>query len=79
MAAEVIAAAGAAVTVFEQMPSVGRKLILAGRGGLNITHSEGFDHFLARYGNRRAQLSFISTSRSSTYCVLISEEDGQCG
>ncbi|MGY8993206.1 MAG: TIGR03862 family flavoprotein, partial [Rhodospirillales bacterium] len=52
MAAEVIAGAGAGVvvTVFERMPSVGRKLLMAGRGGLNITHSEPFDNFLKNYG-----------------------------
>ena len=50
MAAEVMAEAGVAVTVFERMPSVGRKLLMAGRGGLNITHSEAPAPFLARYG-----------------------------
>ena len=50
MAAEVMARAGLAVTVFERMPSVARKLLMAGRGGLNITHSEAHDRLLARYG-----------------------------
>src|SRR5262245_52598349 len=50
MAAEVAAATGARVTVYERMPSVGRKFLLAGRGGLNLTHSEEFDRFLSRYG-----------------------------
>jgi uncharacterized flavoprotein (TIGR03862 family) len=50
MAAEVLATAGVAVTVFEHMPSVGRKLLLAGRSGLNLTHSEPIDDLLARYG-----------------------------
>ncbi len=53
MAAEVIAAAGPQaprVRVFERMPSVARKLLMAGRGGLNITHSEALPAFLARYG-----------------------------
>jgi uncharacterized flavoprotein (TIGR03862 family) len=50
MAAEVLADAGVAVTVYEQMPSVGRKFLLAGRGGLNLTHSERFETFLSRYG-----------------------------
>jgi uncharacterized flavoprotein (TIGR03862 family) len=50
MAAETLAAAGLSVTVYEHMPSVGRKLLLAGRAGLNITHSEPIDHLLARYG-----------------------------
>ena len=50
MAAEVLAAHGASVTVYDRMPSVGRKFLLAGRGGLNLTHSEDLDRFLARYG-----------------------------
>ena len=50
MAAEVMALAGLAVTVFERMPSLGRKLLMAGRGGLNLTHSEPLDAFRARYG-----------------------------
>jgi len=49
-AAETLAAAGHAVTVYDRMPSVGRKLLMAGRGGLNLTHSEDFDTFAARYG-----------------------------
>lgn len=49
-AAETLAAAGCAVTVYDRMPSVGRKLLMAGRGGLNLTHSEGLDVFAARYG-----------------------------
>lgn len=50
MAAEVIAGAGIAVTVLDRMPSVGRKLLMAGRGGLNLTHSEPLDRFAERYG-----------------------------
>jgi len=50
IAAEVLARAGAAVTVYDQMPSVGRKFLLAGRGGLNLTHSEELPKFIARYG-----------------------------
>ena len=50
MAAELLADAGLAVTVYEHMPSVGRKLLLAGRSGLNITHSEPIDDLLRRYG-----------------------------
>jgi uncharacterized flavoprotein (TIGR03862 family) len=50
MAAEMVAQGGVAVTLFEKMPSVGRKLLMAGRGGLNITHSEPADRFPARYG-----------------------------
>jgi uncharacterized flavoprotein (TIGR03862 family) len=56
MAAEALAEAGAAVDVYDAMPSVGRKFLLAGKGGLNLTHSEPFDAFVARYGDRRAQV-----------------------
>jgi uncharacterized flavoprotein (TIGR03862 family) len=49
MAAEVLAQGGAAVTVFDAMPSAGRKFLIAGRGGLNLTHSEPLPAFLARY------------------------------
>lgn len=57
MAAETLAAAGFQVTVFDAMPSLGRKFLLAGRGGLNLTHSEAQEAFLGRYGTRRAQLA----------------------
>jgi len=50
MAAEVLAQGGARVTVYDRMPSVGRKFLLAGRGGLNLTHSEDIGPFLLRYG-----------------------------
>jgi uncharacterized flavoprotein (TIGR03862 family) len=56
MAAEVLAAGGAEVDLYDAMPSVGRKFLLAGKGGLNLTHSEGFEPFLGRYGARRTQL-----------------------
>jgi len=49
MAAERLAQAGLRVTVHERMPSVGRKLLMAGRGGLNLTHSEPLEAFLDRY------------------------------
>jgi uncharacterized flavoprotein (TIGR03862 family) len=50
MAAEVMALGGAGVTIYDAMPSVGRKFLMAGRGGLNLTHSEELPKFLARYG-----------------------------
>jgi len=56
MAAEVLAAAGVEVDVYDAMPSAGRKFLLAGKGGLNLTHSEPFDAFASRYGARRAQV-----------------------
>jgi uncharacterized flavoprotein (TIGR03862 family) len=52
MAAEVLAAGGAQVDVFDAMPSAGRKFLLAGKGGLNLTHSEPLPAFVARYGER---------------------------
>jgi len=51
-----MSAAGLHVDVFDAMPSVGRKFLLAGRGGLNLTHSEAPELFLSRYGARRAQV-----------------------
>jgi hypothetical protein len=56
MAAEVLARGGIAVTVFERMASPARKLLLAGRGGLNLTHSETLGAFLGRYGAARPWL-----------------------
>jgi uncharacterized flavoprotein (TIGR03862 family) len=56
MAAEVLSAQGAQVRLYDAMPSVGRKFLLAGRGGLNLTHSEPFDIFLSRFGERSAHL-----------------------
>ena len=52
MAAEMLASEGVAVDLFDAMPSVGRKFLLAGRGGLNLTHSESFEPFVSRYGDR---------------------------
>ncbi|HSW20455.1 MAG TPA: TIGR03862 family flavoprotein [Ramlibacter sp.] len=60
-AAEVLAAAGATVQVFDAMPSAGRKFLLAGRGGLNLTHSEPLEPFLQRF--RPAQLRLDSAVR----------------
>jgi uncharacterized flavoprotein (TIGR03862 family) len=62
MAAEVLARARVAVTLYEQMPSVGRKLLMAGRGGLNLTHAEPLPIFLSRYGAARAWLEPIITA-----------------
>lgn len=50
MAAEVLSAAGVCVRLYDRMPSLGRKFLMAGRGGLNLTHSEDFEQFVARYG-----------------------------
>jgi len=56
IAAETLARAGVAVTVYDQMPSLGRKLLMAGRGGLNLTHSEPLADFLKRYGDADERL-----------------------
>ncbi|XHS78296.1 TIGR03862 family flavoprotein [Burkholderiaceae bacterium UC74_6] len=56
MAAEVLSGAGVAVDLYDAMPSVGRKFLLAGKGGLNLTHSEEFAPFLSRFGDRAAQI-----------------------
>jgi uncharacterized flavoprotein (TIGR03862 family) len=59
MAAEVLVQGGVRVDVYDRMPSVGRKLLMAGKGGLNITHTEQRDAFLARYGSGRAHIETI--------------------
>lgn len=59
MAAEVLAQGGAHVELFDAMPSVGRKFLLAGVGGMNITHSEAKPAFLARYGERQAEVTAL--------------------
>lgn len=57
IAAETLARAGVAVTVYDRMPSVGRRFLLAGHGGLNITHSEARDRMLTRYGRSAERLA----------------------
>ncbi|WP_031239416.1 TIGR03862 family flavoprotein [Asticcacaulis sp. AC466] len=52
MAAETLSAAGVKVAIYDRMPSVARKFLMAGRGGLNLTHSEPFERFVTRYGKR---------------------------
>ena len=59
IAADILSARGLAVTVYDRMPSPGRKLLMAGRGGLNLTHSEDFDSFLSRYGAAAPHLAPI--------------------
>jgi uncharacterized flavoprotein (TIGR03862 family) len=57
MAAEVLAAGGVAVDVYDAMASSGRKFLLAGKGGMNITHSEPYDAFVARYAGRSLEVA----------------------
>jgi uncharacterized flavoprotein (TIGR03862 family) len=56
MAAEVLIAQGVQVDLYDAMPSVGRKFLLAGKGGMNLTHTEAKPAFIARYGARAAQI-----------------------
>src|SRR5579864_2165483 len=57
MAAEALAQQGLRVDVYDSMPSVGRKFLMAGKGGMNITHSEPLAPFLGRYGARREHIA----------------------
>src|SRR6478752_4570626 len=56
MAAEVARAAGADVQLYDRLASAGRKFLIAGKGGLNLTHSEGVETFAARYGARQGEV-----------------------
>ncbi|MDP3847525.1 MAG: TIGR03862 family flavoprotein [Pseudomonas sp.] len=66
MAAEVLALAGVKVELFDAMPSVGRKFLLAGVGGMNITHAEPQAAFLSRYGARRPELTALLSEFGAT-------------
>jgi uncharacterized flavoprotein (TIGR03862 family) len=57
MAAEILCRSGLRIDVYDAMPSVGRKFLLAGKGGMNITHSEPYADFVTRYGERAGQLT----------------------
>lgn len=57
MAAEVLSAHGIQVDLYDSMPSVGRKFLLAGRGGLNLTHAEPLPRFVTRFSEREAALA----------------------
>src|ERR1017187_8558492 len=57
MAAEMLAQGGAGVTVYDAIPSAGRKFLMAGRGGLNLTHSEALPAFLTRYREATPRLA----------------------
>ena len=77
MAAEMLASRGVAVMIYDRMPSAGRKFLLAGRGGLNLTHSEPLATFLNRYGAAapllRAAIAAFPPGRVRAWC----EELGQ--
>src|SRR3569833_3039399 len=78
MAAEVLALGGAGVTVYDAMPSVARKFLLAGRGVLNLTHSEDLSTFLARYREASpfldAAISDFPPQRLRDWCETLGEE-----
>src|SRR5215475_13578485 len=77
MAAEVLAIAGVCVTVYDAMPSAGRKFLMAGRGGLNLTHSEPLPAFLARYREAAPRLEPAITAFSPERLRTWSEALGQ--
>ncbi len=77
MAAEVLARAGVQVTIYDQMPSLGRKFLLAGRGGLNLTHSEDLERFLDRYGDAPSVLRRVIEAFPPSALRAWSEELGQ--
>lgn len=69
MAAEVLSQGGIQVDLYDAMPSVGRKFLLAGVGGMNITHPEPFDAFLARYGARAETIRPLLEAFSPLCCA----------
>ena len=72
MAAEVLSATGIQVHVYDAMPSVGRKFLLAGLGGLNLTHAEPFDIFVTRYAERsEACASWLKTFDAAAVCEWV--------
>ena len=77
MAAERLAAAGVAVTVYDRMASVARKFLLAGRGGLNLTHSEPLEDFLSRYSpadeKLRAAIEAFPPQRVRAWCEALGQ------
>ena len=78
MAAEVLVQGGAQVTVYDRMPSAGRKLLMAGRGGLNLTHSEPLEAFLTRYGTAadalRAAIEALSPDALRAWAEVLGQE-----
>ena len=72
MAAETLAHAGHTVQVFEAKPSAGRKFLMAGRGGLNITHSEPAERFNARYGARAPEFAaMLAALNANALCEWV--------
>lgn len=77
IAAYVLAEAGHKVTIVERMPTVGRKLLIAGRGGLNLTHSEPLETFLTRYREARSWLAPIVSRFHPKDLIQLAESLGQ--
>ncbi len=77
MAADLLSAAGLSVTVYERMPQPGRKLLMAGRGGLNLTHSEPFERFIERYGEASSWLRPILEAFPPATLIAWAEGLGQ--
>jgi hypothetical protein len=76
-AANQMARAGLAVTVIDQAPTLGRKFLMAGRGGLNLTHSEPLASFLTRYGDAEARLTPILEAFPPAALIAFAQELGQ--
>lgn len=76
-AADQMARAGLAVTVIDQAPTLGRKFLMAGRGGLNLTHSEPFSTFLTRYGAAQEALTPILEAFQPAALIAFAQELGQ--
>jgi uncharacterized flavoprotein (TIGR03862 family) len=73
MAAEVLAQGGAGVTVYDAMPSAARKFLMAGRGGLNLTHSEPLPAFLARYRKAEPAIAAFSPDRLRAWSAALGQ------
>lgn len=78
MAAEILSAKGYAVTIYERKPTFARKFLMAGRGGLNITHSENIDDFIERYGAQAKMLEPLiqkfTPQNMQEWCLGLGEE-----
>ena len=77
MAAQVLSAAGVGVVVYDRMPTLGRKLLMAGRGGLNLTHSEDFAAFVTRYGAAAETLTPLIEAFTPTDLIAWAQDLGQ--
>lgn len=78
MAADVLSQAGVSVTIYDRMPSLARKFLMAGRGGLNITHSEALEAFLRRYREAEPRLAPLigafGPDDMRAFCAELGEE-----